>query len=169
MFTTGDNPHGCGHAPRTVFKGDRTTAADYLVGLGSNLAIKTNTTVDKVVIENDGQGLKATGVQIVSKDGQKSTVKARKEIIVSGGAYCSPTILMRSGIGSKEELKQHGIECKVDLPGVGKNLQDHLVRKTSPCSMNTSNTDIADRLHILRNRKGWSHKRLPPLPRRRPR
>lgn len=128
MFTTGDNPHGCGHAPRTVFKGDRTTAADYLVGLGSNLAIKTNTTVDKVIIEENGSDLKATGVITVAKDGKRSEIKARKEVIVSGGAYCSPTILMRSGIGAKEELQKHNIKCLVDLPGVGKNLMDHLVR-----------------------------------------
>jgi len=127
MFTTGNNAHGCGHAPRTVFKGNRTTAADYLVGLGSNLAIKTNAVVDKVILEKEGSHLRATSVLVLDKDGKKSEIKARKEVIVSGGAYCSPTILMRSGIGSKDELKKHDIECKVNLPGVGKNLMDHLI------------------------------------------
>jgi choline dehydrogenase-like flavoprotein len=130
MFTTGDNPHGCGHVPRTVYKGNRTTAANFLLGLGSNLTVKTNTIVDKVILEGEGSSLRASAVVVVDKSGSKTEIKARREIVVSGGAYCSPTILMRSGIGGKEELEQHGIECKVDLPGVGKNLMDHLVSST---------------------------------------
>ncbi|KAH7370498.1 hypothetical protein BKA65DRAFT_488561 [Rhexocercosporidium sp. MPI-PUGE-AT-0058] len=127
MFTTGDNPHGCGHAPRTVYKGDRTTAANYFVHKGPNLSIKTNTTVDKVILEGEGSDLRASAVRIVEKDGSIQEIKAEKEVIISGGAYCSPTVLMRSGIGAKSELAQHKIECKVDLPGVGKNLMDHLI------------------------------------------
>lgn len=132
MFTTGNNPHGCGHAPRTVYKGDRTTAANYLLNKGSNLAIKTETIVDKVILEGSGSELKATSVKVIDKEGKEHTIKAKKEIIVSGGAYCSPTILLRSGLGPKSELAAHGIDCKVDLPGVGKNLMDHLVRLHSP-------------------------------------
>ena len=127
MFTTGDSPHGCGHAPRTVYKGDRTTAANYFVNKGPNLAIKTEMTVDKVILEGHGSDLRATAVKVIEKDGSVKEINARKEIIVSGGAYCSPTILLRSGIGPKEELASHGIDCKIDLPGVGKNLMDHLV------------------------------------------
>jgi choline dehydrogenase-like flavoprotein len=70
--------------------------------------------------------LKATAVQVIEKDGSVRKIVA-KEVIVSGGAYCSPTILMRSGLGPKSELASHGIDCKVDLPGVGKNLMDHMV------------------------------------------
>ncbi|PVH88080.1 GMC oxidoreductase [Cadophora sp. DSE1049] len=127
MFTTGDNPHGCGHAPRTVYKGDRTTAANYLVRKGPNLSIQTDTTVDKIILEGEGSDLRASAVKVVEKDGSTREIKAKKEIIVSGGAYCSPTVLMRSGIGAKSELAQHKIDCKVDLPGVGKNLMDHLI------------------------------------------
>jgi len=127
MFTTGDNPHGCGHAPRTVYKGDRTTAANYFFHKGPNLSIKTDTIVDKIILEGEESDLRAAGVKIVEKDGSTREIKARKEIIISGGAYCSPTVLMRSGIGAKSELAQHGIECKVDLQGVGKNLMDHLI------------------------------------------
>lgn len=127
MFTTGDNPHGCGHVPRTVYHGDRTTSANYFVNKGPNLAIKTETIVDKVIVEGQGSDLKATAVQVVEKDGSVRKIEAKKEIIVSGGAYCSPTILLRSGLGPKSELATHGIECKVDLPGVGKNLMDHLI------------------------------------------
>lgn len=127
MFTTGDNPHGCGHVIRTVYKGDRTTAANYLINKGPNLAIKTETIVDKIILEGLGDNIKATAVKVLNKNGKEQEIKARKEIIVSGGAYCSPPILLRSGIGPKSELAAHGIDCKVDLPGVGKNLMDHLV------------------------------------------
>jgi choline dehydrogenase-like flavoprotein len=128
MFSSGESPHGCGHVPRTVYKGDRTTAANYLLNKGSNLSIITDTVVDKVILEGAGSDLRATGVKIMEKDGTTRELKAKKEVIVSGGAYCSPTILLRSGIGPKSELAAHGIDCKVDLPGVGKNLMDHLVR-----------------------------------------
>lgn len=128
MFSTGESPHGCGHVPRSHWKGNRTTAADYLVGKGPNLAILTETTVDKVFIEGENGNLSATSVQVIDKEGMTKVIKANKEVIVSGGAYCTPAVLMRSGIGAKDELAKHGIECKVDLPGVGKNLMDHLAR-----------------------------------------
>lgn len=127
MFSTGETPHGCGHAPRTVYKGDRTTAANYFVHKGPNLSIKTETTVDKVILEGTGDDLKAVAVKIIEKDGTTREIKAKKEIIVSGGAYCSPSILLRSGIGPKSELASHRIDCKVGLPGVGQNLMDHLI------------------------------------------
>lgn len=127
MFSTGESPHGCGHVPRTVYKGDRTTAANYLLSKGPNLSIKTETIVDKVILGGEGSNLRAAGVKILEKDGRARDLKANKEVIVSGGAYCSPTILLRSGIGGKAQLTAHGIDCKVDLPGVGKNLMDHLV------------------------------------------
>ena len=127
MFTTGDNPHACGHVPRTVYKGVRTTGADFLRGGNRNLRILTDTLVDKVILEQVEGSLRATGVQVVDRDGDRTVVKVRKEVIISGGAYCSPPILLRSGIGPKEELEQVGVECRIDLPGVGKNLMDHLV------------------------------------------
>jgi choline dehydrogenase-like flavoprotein len=131
MFTTGDSSHGCGHVLRTVYRGDRTTAANYFRHQGPNLTIMTETIVDKVVLEGTGADVRAVAVNIVEKGGAQKEIKAKKEIIVSGGAYCSPTILMRSGIGSKSELASHGIDCKINLPGVGKNLMDHLVSNSS--------------------------------------
>lgn len=89
----------------------------------------TETLVDRIILEGRGGEQKAVAVKVIDKDGT-SEIRARKEIIVSGGAYCSPTILMRSGIGAKEDLATHDIECKVDLPGVGSNLMDHLVSLT---------------------------------------
>ncbi|KAF7886431.1 hypothetical protein EAF00_010534 [Botryotinia globosa] len=129
MFSTGETPNGCGHAPRTVYKGDRTTSANYFINKGSNLAIKTSTIVDKVILESHvfPHELRATAVKVIEKDGTEKEIKAKKEVIISGGAYCSPTILMRSGIGAKSELESHGINCQIDLPGVGKNLMDHMI------------------------------------------
>ncbi|KAJ3526384.1 hypothetical protein NM208_g11213 [Fusarium decemcellulare] len=130
MFSHGNNPHGCGHSVRTVYSGLRTTSADFVTKRNSkdNLHLLVETHVDKVIIDKDENGdLKATGVRAVKADGSVVELKARKEIIISGGAYCSPNILNRSGIGAKDELEKHGITTLVDLPGVGKNLQDHLI------------------------------------------
>ena len=111
----------------------------------NNIDLVVETVVNKINLEERNGQLQATSVVLVDKTGEKRVVKARKEIIVSGGnastsralrelgltregAYCSPAILLRSGIGPKAELEQLGIKCLVDSPGVGKNLLDHLVR-----------------------------------------
>lgn len=131
MFSTGKTPHGCGDVPRTIHQGIRTTAADFVTKdhKRDNIIIKTETVVDKIILLHDSNEPIATGVAAISKAGKKVEYKARKEVIVTAGAYCSPTILMRSGLGPKEQLQKHGIKCVVDLPGVGQNLQDHCVRK----------------------------------------
>lgn len=102
-------------------------AANYFHTKGSNIAIKTATTVDQIIIESEGGIMKATGVKVINNDGSVTKFEARNEIIVSAGAYCSPALLKRSGIGPKAELASHLIECKIDLPGVGENLMDHVV------------------------------------------
>lgn len=129
MFTTGETPQGCGHAPRTVYKGLRTTGADFVTNdqKRENIEILVNTVVDKINFGNvDGQ-MSAQSVDLVGPDGTRRTVSARKEIIVSGGAYCTPPILMRSGIGPKAVLEKMDIQCLIDAPGVGQNLLDHLI------------------------------------------
>lgn len=129
MFSTGETPQGCGDVPRTVYQGIRTTAADFITKgyKRENITIKTEVTVDKILFSKEAGELTASGVATISKNGKRTEYQARKEVIVSGGAYCSPAILMRSGLGPKEHLEKHGIECLVDLPGVGKNLMDHVV------------------------------------------
>jgi choline dehydrogenase len=90
-----------------------------------NLTVITGATVDKVLIEDGPDGSKrATGVHFV-KDGQIRTIGARREVVVSTGAVCSPAVLMRSGIGPAAHLAEHGIEVKVDALEVGRNLQEH--------------------------------------------
>lgn len=77
----------------------------------------------------------ATGVRVWPRDTNSTepvfTVKSRKEIIMTSGALHSPQILQRSGIGPAEILQKAGIPIVVDLPGVGRNLQDHPSSRTS--------------------------------------
>ncbi|MDQ2703730.1 MAG: GMC family oxidoreductase N-terminal domain-containing protein [Pseudomonadota bacterium] len=68
---------------------------------------------------------RATGVR-VRLEGETKTISAAREIVLSAGAINSPKLLMVSGIGPASELREIGIEPVVDLPGVGKNLQDHV-------------------------------------------
>ena len=70
-------------------------------------------------------GKRAIGI-LYSKDGCLHDVRARQEVILSGGAINSPQLLLLSGIGPADILRQHGIQPLLDLPGVGQNLQDHL-------------------------------------------
>ncbi|KAH0398527.1 alcohol oxidase, partial [Aureobasidium melanogenum] len=129
MFTTGETAQGCGHAPRTVYQGLRTTGADFVTRdqQKANIEILVNTVVDKINFQDmDGQ-MTARSVDLVGPDGTRKTVHAKSEIIISGGAYCTPPILLRSGIGPREDLEKMGIECLVDAPGVGQNLLDHLI------------------------------------------
>lgn len=129
MFSTGETPHGCGDVPRTVHQGVRSTAADFITKgyRRENITIKTDVTVDRILFNGKADDLTAYGVATVSKSGEKIEYHARKEVIVTAGAYCSPAILMRSGLGPREHLELHGIQCLVDLPGVGGNLMDHVV------------------------------------------
>ena len=80
-----------------------------------NLSVLTETTVDKVNFKN----LVAHSVSCIKK-GSSFEVNANKEIILSGGAYGSPTILLRSGIGDQSYLNSKEIDCVVDLKGVEK-------------------------------------------------
>lgn len=91
-----------------------------------NLTVWTQSHVERLVLVTDGSGRKrCTGVVLLRR-GQRTEVRARREVILSAGAIGSPQILQLSGIGPAELLKQHGIEVVHDLPGVGENLQDHL-------------------------------------------
>jgi choline dehydrogenase-like flavoprotein len=85
-----------------------------------NLKVITESLVSRVILENK----RATGVEFIN-NGQKYTVKARREVIVTAGAINSPQILEMSGIGNPEILRAAGVECLVDLPSVGENYQDH--------------------------------------------
>lgn len=128
MFSSGEAANGCGHAMRTTYQGWRTTAADYITKDKErpNVTIRCDVTVDKVLLEPGADGqLEAKGAEYLDSNGNRTKVLASKEVIVSSGTYCTPAILMRSGIGPKQTLQELNIPVLLDLPGVGQNLQDH--------------------------------------------
>lgn len=90
-----------------------------------NLSAQTNALVER--IEFDGN--RAVGLTVNIK-GISHTIKCNKEIVLSAGAINSPQTLMLSGIGDQDELARHGIDVVKHVPGVGKNLQDHLQIRT---------------------------------------
>jgi len=121
----GENQEGASPFQFTIKNGLRhSTASAFLKPIlkRPNLTVQTNTQVSKILLEND----RAIGVEVLKKKGGVDQIFANKEIILSAGAFQSPQILMLSGIGDKDELQKLGIDSKIDLPGVGKNLQDHL-------------------------------------------
>jgi choline dehydrogenase len=139
----GADQEGVGFFQLTSRNGRRCSAAvAYLNPVKSreNLRIITRAHVERVVIE----GKHATAVTYTDRSGKLRTVKAGKEIILSGGAINSPQILMHSGIGEAEQLAENGIEVVNDLHGVGKNMQDHLqARLVYKCNEPTLNDEVS--------------------------
>ncbi|MSQ20486.1 MAG: choline dehydrogenase [Betaproteobacteria bacterium] len=120
----GEHPEGFSMFQSTIRRGRRcNTAMAYLYPAlkRTNLTLWKKTFALKLVIE----GGRTTGVE-VARNSAVQTVNATRSVIVSGGVINSPQLLMLSGIGDPAELSQHEIACKVPLPGVGKNLQDHI-------------------------------------------
>ncbi|WP_296622518.1 GMC family oxidoreductase [Marivirga sp.] len=121
----GAEQDGFGYYQVNHINGERCSAARaYLHPASSreNLSIEINAEVEKIVLDQKV----AKGV-VYHQNGQSITAHANKEVILSGGAYNSPKVLMLSGIGDQEELKKHGIQLVHHSPAVGKNLQDHMV------------------------------------------
>jgi len=134
--------HVAGHAPTSDFsfdhntgfgacevtvdtKGRRaSTSRAYLRPIESrpNLTVLTGAMATRVLMKSG----RATGIRYVRK-GKTEEILARREVILSGGTYNSPQLLMLSGIGPGEHLRQHGIDVVLDLPGVGRNLSEHPV------------------------------------------
>ena len=100
------------------------TAAAFLkpIRKRKNLIVLTHTYVKRILFDS---GV-AIGVEVKNKNGQTEIYNCKTEVIVSAGAIQSPQILMLSGIGDTNELSKHGIITVKHLPGVGKNLQDHV-------------------------------------------
>jgi len=105
------------------------------------LTIVTRAQATKVLVE----GGRAVGVQYIHKK-KMVTAHAEAEVVLSGGAINSPKLLLLSGIGPAAELGPHGIDVVHDLPGVGKNLQDHmdvyLTASTAPVSFNQADRPL---------------------------
>jgi choline dehydrogenase-like flavoprotein len=128
----GEEQEGAGLYQVTQYNGERWNAARaYLHGGNAkdadlnggraNLAVLTDMQVLRVVIEDK----RARGVSVV-RGGVEQILRARREVVLSCGAFNSPQLLMASGVGPGEHLRSHGIEVVRDLRGVGENLQDHL-------------------------------------------
>ncbi|HEV3106395.1 MAG TPA: choline dehydrogenase [Trinickia sp.] len=121
----GYRQEGFGPMDRTVTARGRraSTARGYLdeARQRPNLTIVTHAHTDRVLFS----GTRAIGVAYLHRDAQV-TAHARREVLVCGGAIASPLILQRSGVGPGEWLRELRIPLVLDLPGVGRNLQDHL-------------------------------------------
>lgn len=87
-----------------------------------NLTVRTHTQVRSILIEHG----KAVGVEVMTTYSSTERINCHKEVLLCAGAIQSPHLLMLSGIGEPSELKKQGIDVKFPLPGVGKNLQDHV-------------------------------------------
>lgn len=132
--TPANLPEGQGFSQTMVTqrRGARASTADaYLrpARRRANLHVLTGAHVRRVTFA----GQAATGVHVDVK-GITRHVRARREVILCGGAINTPQLLMLSGIGPSEHLAEHGIRLVVDAPGVGANLQDHLVAGLAPAA-----------------------------------
>jgi choline dehydrogenase-like flavoprotein len=122
----GERQDGIGYYQITSRNGERvSTARAYLRPAlrRGNVSVQTGSRVLKILIEKG----RATGVVVRDEHGCEERIMARVEVILAAGAIVSPKLLMLSGIGNASELDRLGIAVHADLPGVGENLQDHLV------------------------------------------
>lgn len=128
-FNDGDH-EGAGYFQVTQFhsgpkRGERcSAAAGYLhpiMGRRGNLTVVTGAQATRILFE----GKRAVGIRY-RRGKTDHEVRAGREVILAGGAFGSPQLLMLSGVGRPDDLRQHGIETVHELPGVGQNLQDHI-------------------------------------------
>ena len=138
----GASQEGVGYFQLTADKGRRCSSAVAFikpVRSRENLTIITNAQARRIVFEEN----RAAGVAYHDASGQEQVVRAAGEVIVSSGAIGSPQLLMVSGIGAADELAGNGLDVLRDLPGVGKNLQDHLqARLVFKCNEPTLNDEV---------------------------
>ncbi|XP_037035314.1 glucose dehydrogenase [FAD, quinone]-like isoform X2 [Bradysia coprophila] len=111
-------------------------------GTRENLTIHKFSLAHKVLFEEGTK--KVIGVEY-SRHGKTKVAYAKKEVVISAGAINSPKILMQSGIGPKKHLQSLNIDVKLDLPGVGQNLQDHIGAFVGPFVMNDTVSYHPDR------------------------
>jgi choline dehydrogenase len=138
----GAQQEGCGYYQTTTKDRRRwSTAAAYLrpARKRSNLIVQTHAHATRVLIENG----RAVGVEYRSPQGLR-TARASGEVIVSGGAYGSPQLLLLSGIGPAQHLQDMGVKVLHDLPGVGSNLHDHF---NTYCTWRISRSISLNELH----------------------
>jgi len=142
----GETQEGAGYFQLTTKHGRRSsTATAYLrpARRRPNLTVETNALADRILME----GTKAVGIVYDTGSGARQA-RASREVIISAGAFGSPLILQRSGLGDAEFLAQFGIPVVRHMPGVGRNLQDHLqIRMTYKCRLPITTNDDLNHLH----------------------
>lgn len=133
-----DNAVGACYTPMTTSHHRRTGARERVLDVAGKypdrLKVELNALATRVLF---GDGNRAIGVEYLKGErlyrasgrpsgdrGERRTVHASREVILAGGAFNTPQLLMLSGIGPRNVLERHGIEVRADLPGVGRNLQD---------------------------------------------
>ncbi len=120
----GERQDGFGHGQSTIAQGRRQSAATAFLRPAlrrSCLGLEVKAQATRIVME----GSRAVGVEY-RQGGQLKTARAACEVILCGGVYNSPQLLMLSGVGPAAHLREHGIPVRLDHAGVGANLQDHL-------------------------------------------
>jgi choline dehydrogenase-like flavoprotein len=159
-FNTGDNA-GAGLYQVTQFHdpdkhGERcSTAAAYLHPIMDkrlNLTVFTNVRASRILFDNK----RALGVFYRNGD-REVLVKARREVVVSAGAFGSPQLLQLSGVGRSQDITPYGIEMVHELAGVGQNMQDHLDFTLAYKSLDTDNFGLgfAGALGLLKHLVLW--------------
>jgi choline dehydrogenase-like flavoprotein len=121
----GSEQQGSGYYQFTIKRGKRCSTAKAFIEPAknrNNLTVILNAHASSIKFE----GKKAVGMHYLDANGMKKTVLAKREVVLSGGAFNSPQILMLSGVGEAKELNKHHIGVRHSLPGVGKNLQEHV-------------------------------------------
>ncbi|MGA4842038.1 GMC family oxidoreductase [Streptomyces sp. G45] len=120
----GARQEGAGWPDLTISGGARQSAADaYLLpalATRDNLTVSTDSRAYRLLFDDD----RCTGVEYL-RDGAPQRAYPRAEVVVCAGAVDSPRLLLLSGVGPADELRQAGVEVRHDLPGVGRNLHDH--------------------------------------------
>lgn len=140
-------------------RGERcSTAKAYLAPASGrhNLRVITEAHATRIVIE-DGR---AVGVEY-ERDGQRGVARARREVVLSAGVFQSPQLLMLSGIGDGAHLQAMGIKPVRHLPGVGRDLQDHIdfVFVYRCASLDLAGLSLAGGPHLLKQMKRWRQER----------
>ena len=124
----GYQQEGLGPMDMTVHKGRRwSTAMAYLRPAlkRPNLRLQIHSVVTRLLLEGSSDALRTVGVEVLH-NGQVERILVNREVILSGGAINSPQALQLSGIGDPADLQAAGVTTRMALPGVGKNLQDHV-------------------------------------------
>ncbi|USG63075.1 choline dehydrogenase [Sneathiella marina] len=155
----GLNQEGVGSYQVTQKNGERWSAAKgYLTPNLSrpNLHVITGAQATKLLFE----GKKATGLTYM-KDGKAHEISTRREIILCGGAFATPQLLLLSGVGPAAELAKQGIEIVHDLPGVGQNLQDHIdyVSAYKSSSRDTMGISLGGGIDLIKGIFQWRRDR----------